>query len=119
MSSAFHVGGESVWGTNGAVEVLVTALRRQAEDRHGPADPLVRFLRAEEELFPFAGRGVFLDGILAGPDDRQRFRGILDAAVAELMASDELSDYGKDWLRPAADRLREQLGPTASTARPR
>lgn len=115
MSSAFHLGGESVWGTNGAVEVVVSALRRQAEAGSGPADPLAAFLRDEGELFPFTGRGVFLDEVLTTPDARRRFRVALDAAAAELLAGDELSDSGKDWLRWAAGRLAEL---TASTAPP-
>lgn len=118
MPAGFDIRGEDVSGTNGAVVLLLETLARRAAQWYGPADPLAAFLHGEREGW-FVGKYVFLDEPLAAPADRAKFLAVLGAAEAELLAGDEYSDSGRDWLRTAAAFLRERLAAlTASTAPP-
>lgn len=118
MSSGFKVADEIVWGTNGAVEGLLETLGRYAANRYGTEDRLAAFCRDHADQ-PAWGWVIHLDEVLTDPTDRQKFRNVLDAAIAELSAGDEYTEYGKNWLRYAVGWLHERLeGPTASTAPP-
>ena len=108
MSAGLSIRDTVVWGTNGALETLISEMRTEAAERLGNDAPLTVFLANESAAF-FMGKVVFLDDWVKDAENRQKLLEILNAGSERLLKRNTLSDYGKDWLLQMLGELRTTL----------
>lgn len=107
MSAAFEFREHLCWGSNGIIEEYLE--RMAAAPAQTPADAaLAGWLKARRESF-FMGEVVVLDDILADRASAARFVALLEGATVELVAGDQLSEYGRQWVEQEIPALKASV----------
>lgn len=107
MSAGFRVDREVFWGTNGAIEELLSAMAALAATRC-PDTPLARFLQDERDGFS-SGKVVDLDEWRQTIGDRERLLDLFDSAVSVHLRNDEWTPYGRHWLQTVMSDCRTKI----------
>lgn len=111
MSSAFHIGDDSFWGSNGAIATYVEIMKDLAVAHFGAQDPLAAHLTQEHEYRRAGASGmvVLLDGWLSDAESRDRFVWLLDTATDLILHQGTFTDSGREWIAMVVARLRARV----------
>jgi hypothetical protein len=111
MSSAFHIGDETFWGSNGAIDTYLAVMKDLAVAHYGQQDPLAARLTDEHELRRSGGMGmiVLLDDWLLDAESRDRFLWLLDTATDQILRQGTFTDSGREWIAMVMAKLHARI----------
>ena len=111
MSSAFHIGDDTFWGSNGAIDTYVEIMKDLAVAHFGTQDALAVHLTEVHEYFRTGARSrvVLLDNWLLDAESRDRFLWLLDTATELVLRQGTFTDAGREWIAMVVSKLRTRI----------
>jgi hypothetical protein len=111
MSSAFHIGDDTFWGSNGAIDTYLEIMKDLAVAHFGAQDPLAVHLTEVHESRRSSARSrvVLLDHWLLDTESRDRFLWLLDTATDVVLQQGTFTNAGREWIAMIVTKLRTRI----------